>query len=114
MNNNMKTDKQMKMSKLVERVKEITKVPQAFPSVVQNDTVLVQGMNLHDWFAGQVLTQALDHIMAPENRHLWNRSDDGKDIYQILATHAYLMANAMMAEKIKFDKVLNDKRTKKD
>jgi hypothetical protein len=114
MNNNMKTDKQMKMSKLAERVKEITKVPQAFPSVVQNDTVLVQGMNLHDWFAGQVLTQALDHIMAPENRHLWNRSDDGKDIYQILAIHAYNMANAMMVQKIKVDKVENDKQTKKD
>jgi hypothetical protein len=60
-------------------------------------------MSLRDWFAGQVLNRAADSVML-----VFEKEEDGRDVTSVVATRAYAIADAMIAEKHHRDK--GDKR----
>ncbi len=67
--------------------------PLAFPSV-RNDGNYQGGMELRDWFAGQVLL-----IAAVDEEDLRKRSSEEPAIVEAVARRAYAYADAMMAER---------------
>lgn len=60
------------------------------------------GMTLHDWFAGQALPAVIAATSAGQHEPIG--LSEGKSTVQAMASDAYALANAMLAERAKVSK----------